>query len=67
MGTRILLTYTVMLMIFTSFYDYRDIYKSEPVIHLREDSKYYDEINVLLDNHPQARKSQEHTTEVSVC
>ena len=46
----------------------RDIYDSKPVIRLREDAKYYNEIKALLDNdHPPTRKSQEVTAEVSVC
>ena len=50
---------------FTSFYDCRDNHNSKPVIQLRKDSKYYEEITALLnkDHLP----SQQPTMEVSVC
>ena len=52
-----------------STYDRRDIANSTPVIRLREDSEYYEEITTLL--HEATKKNcsgfQKHTSKVSAC
>ena len=54
-----------------SFCDYSDITNSMPVIRLREDSEYYEEIAALLHEAAKNKKTdsdlQKHTTKVSVC